>query len=142
MKKATKLMVLFFGWASVSGAQWSNRYPKIEGYSHHVYLEGFELPVMGVGPTDPAPSPDGRTIAFAARGWLWLMELENGKARRLTSSGAMDSRPAWSPDGERLAFLRDNTEDTDIFVLDLGSGRESPLVNTCLLYTSPSPRDS
>ncbi len=138
MKKATTLMVLFLGWATVSGAQWSNRYPKIEGYSHHVYLEGFELPVMGVGPTDPAPSPDGRTIAFAARGWLWLLDLENGKARRLTSSGAMDSRPAWSPNGKRLAFLRDDTEDTDIFVLDLDSDRESPLVDTEAIELDPA----
>ena len=78
MKKIAALLVLFFGWTTLSDAQWSNRYRKIEGYSHHVYVAGFELPVMGAGPTDPAPSPDGRSIAFAARGWLWLLDLESG----------------------------------------------------------------
>ena len=79
--------------AGASEAQWNYRYPQVAGYRHHVYLEGFELPVMGAGPTDPAPSPDGKSLAFAARGWLWLLDLETGEARRLTSGRAIDARP-------------------------------------------------
>ena len=69
----------------VVSAQWTNRYPKLAGYSHHVYVEGFELPLLVAGPTDPAPSPDGRTIAISARGWIWLLDTETGVARRATS---------------------------------------------------------
>ena len=47
-------------------AQWTNHYPKVDGFGHHVYLEGFELPVLNSGPNYPAISPDGRTIAFSA----------------------------------------------------------------------------
>lgn len=138
MKKAGLFTMVLLVATAPSNAQWSNRYPKIEGYRHHVYIEGFELPVMGTGPTDPAPSPDGGSIAFAARGWLWLLDLESGEARRLTRGGAMDSRPAWSADGKRLAFLRDDTVDIDLFVFDLETGRESPLVETEAIELDPA----
>ena len=107
-----------------ASAQWTNRYPKVPGYSHHVYLEGYDLPTMGAGITDPAPSPDGRTVALASRGWLWLLDLETRHARRLTAGGAVDARPAWSPDGARLAFVRDSGDETAVVVLDVASGAE------------------
>lgn len=65
--KAVFLLLLLLSGAATTLAQWTHRYPKVEGYRHHVYLEGFELPVMGAGPTDPAPEPDGTSVAFAAR---------------------------------------------------------------------------
>ena len=70
------------------GAQWRNRYPRLEGSSHHVYVEGYELPVLDPGVSDPSASPDGRTLAIASRGWLWLLDLATGEARRLTRGGA------------------------------------------------------
>ena len=118
--------------------QWTNRYPKVEGYRSHVYLEGFELPILAAGPTDPAPSPDDESIAFAARGWLWLLDLSTGKARRLTSGKALDSRPTWSADGTTIAFLRDDTLDIDIWTLDLSSGEESPIVDTEAIELDPA----
>ncbi len=108
----------------VAEAQWTNRYPKLEGYSHHVYAEGYELPIFAAGPTDPAPSPDGTGIAFAARGWLWLLDETIGIARRLTSGAAVDSRPAWRPDGGALAFLRDDGRSLSIRMLDMTTGEE------------------
>jgi TolB protein len=103
-------------------AQWTNRYPRLAGYGHHVYVEGFELPAVDAGVLDPAPSPDGRSVAFASRGWIWTLELASGTARRLTRGGGMDSRPAWSPDGRRIAFVRDDTRRTWIVVMDAATG--------------------
>ena len=119
-------------------AQWTNRYPKLEGYSHHVYVEGFELPMVAAGPTDPAPSPDGATIAIAARGWLWLLDPATGVARRVTSGPELDSRPAWHPDGTRLAFLRDDSERLTIWSLDLGTGEETLLFEDDSIVLDPA----
>ena len=105
-------------------AQWTNRYPKVAGYGHHVYLEGYELPVLTAGPIDPAPSPDGERVAFASHGWIWVMDLASGVARRLTRGGGIDARPAWSPDGELVAFVRDDTEDTEIVWVAANGGAE------------------
>ena len=110
--------------ASPAQAQWTNRYPKVPGYSHHVYLEGFEMPTVAAGPTDPAASPDGRHLAFAARGWLWRLDLDTGRATRITSGPHVDARPAWSPSGDQIAFVRDDSQETWIVTLDLATGTE------------------
>jgi len=129
------LLALVPGLAS---AQWTNRYPKLEGYSHHVYVEGFELPMVVAGPTDPAPSPDGGTIAIAARGWIWLLDPTTGVARRVTSGPELDSRPAWHPDGTRLAFLRDDSERLTIWQLDLATGEETLLFEDNSIVLDPA----
>ena len=119
-------------------AQWTNRYPKLAGYNHHVYVEGFELPILVAGPTDPAPSPDGQTIAIAARGWIWLLDTETRVARRVTSGREVDSRPAWHPDGARLAFLRDDTERLRIWSLDIATGEETLLFEDESIVLDPA----
>ena len=124
--------------AAAYGAPFANRYPKVSGYNHQIYLEGYDLPVLNAGPSDPAPSPDGRSLAFSARGWLWVMDLEKRVARRVTSGAAMDFRPAFSPDGTRLAFVRDTGQDTSIVGLELASGKETVLAETAAMELDPA----
>ncbi len=44
--------------------------------------------------------------------------------------------PTFSPDGTKIAYAREN----NLYVYDVAS-KKSTAVTTCLLYTSPSPRD-
>jgi len=118
-------------------AQWENRYPKVDGFGHHVYLEGHELPVLNSGPTDPAPSPSDDAIVFSAKGWLWVMNLKTSEAKRVTFSPDMDSRPNWSPDGTKIVFVRDNSLNTQIVLLDLNSNKETIIVNSDALDLDP-----
>lgn len=119
-----------------ASAQWTNRYSKLSDFRHHVYLEQHELPVLAHGPTDPAPAPDGKTLAFAAQGFIWQLDLESGHATQLTDSPAVDARPRWSPDGRLLAFVRDDGRDTAIVVLELADG-EQTLINTPTIELDP-----
>ena len=60
-------------------------------------------------------SPDGRRVAFAlstpdveanrSRSAVWIVGIDGGEARRLTSGDQRDSEPSFSPVGRRLAFL-------------------------------------
>ena len=136
--RLTALAALLALAPAAASAQWTNRYPKLEGYGHHVYVEGFELPALVAGPTDPAPSPDGRTIALAARGWLWLLDVETGVARRVTDGRENDSRPAWRPDGSELAFLRDDGERLTIWSLQIETGEETLLFEDDSIVLDPA----
>jgi TolB protein len=119
-------------------AQWTNRYPRVEGYGHHVYLEGYELPTLSAGVMDPAPGPDGRHLAFTSRGWIWVLDLETSTARRLTDGEHMDFRPAWSPEGDRIAFVRDTGRDTYVVVVDAVGGQELHRVGSDAIDLDPA----
>lgn len=68
-------------------------------------------------PSQPALSPDGSRVAYVLRtldleadrnvDQLWLVGADGTGAPRLLTHGPADSAPVWSPDGSRLAFLRD-----------------------------------
>jgi TolB protein len=131
------LFACVVGFADRAQAQWTNRYPRIAGYGHQIYLEGYELPLLTSGPIDAVESPDGTQIAFAARGWLWLLNTATGVATRLTTQGGVDSRPSWSPDGRTLVFLRDNSKRLFIVMLDLATKAVTPLVNENALLLDP-----
>lgn len=107
-------------------AQWTNRYPKNAGYGHHVYLEGYELPTLAAGVMDFAESSRGEQV-FASRGWLWRRDPASGVATRLTSGAGVDSRPAWSPDGRSIAFVRDDSRTLAVIVRDMSTGSEKEI---------------
>lgn len=135
--KSLSLLFLLLTINNLCQAQWKNRYPKVDGFGHHVYLEGYELPIMNAGAIDPAPSPDNTTVVFAAKGWLWLYTIETGVANRITTTAGVDSSPNWSPDGKAIVFVRDNSLDMQLVLLDLPSGKETVLVDTERLEVDP-----
>ncbi|MHC4895347.1 MAG: hypothetical protein ACYTFV_18820, partial [Planctomycetota bacterium] len=53
-------------------------------------------------------SPDGRTVAIAARGEILIRATKEGRpTRRVTQGAARDGDLAWSPDGSRLYYATD-----------------------------------
>ncbi len=69
--------------------------------------------------TEPAISPDRREIAFVSGGDIWTVAAAGGTASLLVSHPATESRPVFSPDGKRLAFVSNRTGSGDIYVLNL-----------------------
>src|SRR5215218_2653893 len=69
-----------------------------------------------------AQPPALREIAFVSGGDVWTVPAEGGEARLLVSHQATESRPLYSPDGRRLAFVSTRTGNGDVYVLDFDSG--------------------
>ncbi|MBB5205982.1 Tol biopolymer transport system component/DNA-binding winged helix-turn-helix (wHTH) protein [Inhella inkyongensis] len=75
-------------------------------------------------------SDDGRWLVFAGASepGLYAMPAEGGPPQRLTqapNSAQGDHQPAWSPDGQRLAFVRQDPQDgsRDLYELSWRDGR-------------------
>jgi len=72
--------------------------------------------------SDPAISPDRSEIAFVSGGDIWAVPASGGEARLLISHPATESRPLFSPDGRKLAFVSNRTGSGDLFILTFASG--------------------
>jgi tricorn protease len=76
-------------------------------------------------------SPSGARAVFEARGEIITVPAEKGDARNLTQSPAvMEREPAWSPDGQSIAYFSDESGEYALHVRDqegTGEVRKIPL---------------
>ena len=63
-------------------------------------------PRRALGIVRPVVSPDGKRIAFAAVGDIYVMPI-GGKPENITHDKYLDTDPAWSPDGNELVYSSD-----------------------------------
>ena len=78
-------------------------------------------------------SPRGRHATVVrgdaqGKGDIWDADLATGIFSRLTTHPADDSDPAWAPDERALVFSSSRTGRSALFVKDVTSGKEDPLV--------------
>ena len=71
---------------------------------------------------EPAVSPDGAEVAFVHAGDIWVVPANGGIAHLLVSHPGNESRPLYSPDGTRLAFVSTRTGGGDVYVLTFATG--------------------
>ncbi len=63
-------------------------------------------------------SPDGKRIAFGARGDIWTIPAKTGITRNLTASpGVHDRDVAWSPDGKYIACISDRSGEDELYLI-------------------------
>jgi eukaryotic-like serine/threonine-protein kinase len=86
----------------------------------------------------PVLSPDNRHAAIVNGGEIWRVDLARSVAARLTSNGAFNYSPVWSPDGSQIAFTmtRRGTEEIHVMNSD-GSGESRPVTSTADLFKNP-----
>lgn len=83
-------------------------------------------PVLGI--VGPQLSPDGKAIVFGALNDLWLMPV-GGVPKPLVRDGWYKVDPAWSPDGQWIAFATDRGGTMDIWLHEIATGEARQLTN-------------
>jgi dipeptidyl aminopeptidase/acylaminoacyl peptidase len=107
-------------------------------------------------PTDPPESDyryidrlgsmfNGSEFVYDTIAHIWVVDAETGEARRLTDGVAPDEDPAWSPDGQRIAFSTQVARDhdiafrSDIVVVDVNTGRRTRITGgTNSVFNTPT----
>src|ERR1044072_2314421 len=82
------------------------------------------------GAQDPAVSPDAAQIAASTFGNIWVMFIAGGEARQITEGLGWDTHPAWSPDGQFLAYAHQLPSGTDLVIRNLITGGSNTLYHT------------
>ncbi|MDP3581757.1 MAG: peptidase S41, partial [Ignavibacteria bacterium] len=72
--------------------------------------------------SDPALSPDSKTIVFSYEGDLWTVPVNGGNALRLTAMDGNEIRPAYSPDGKWIAFTSNQDGNNNVYVIPVEGG--------------------
>ena len=118
--------------------------------------DGGNLQRLTSDPRDdrnPSWSPDGERIVFGARREghfetkfavtyeIYVMDADGGNQQRLTENRKNDWHPAWSPNGERIAFASDRKGDLvniEIYVMDADGGNQQRLTENRVYDWQPS----
>src|SRR4051812_7000734 len=74
-----------------------------------------------------AASPDRRSIAIDLLGGIWILPFGGGEAHRITPDLLEARQPAWSPDGESIAFQGYDDGAWHIYVMGRNGGEAKPI---------------
>ncbi len=97
-----------------------------------------ERPRLTNGFSDLVLSPDGRKVAFVARGILFAASAkDSGDATRVTTVPGIVSQPAWAPDSRRVAYVASREGAQRLYVYDFAANRETPLTTSTGADISP-----
>src|SRR5207247_8183474 len=94
--------------------------------------QGRFSPLPGLPPDsyrDVRVSPDGSRLALATQADVWTYDFARATLSRLTTHPASDTRPLWTPDGQRIVFSSNRAGYPEIFWrLADGTGGEERLL--------------
>ncbi|MEA3247861.1 MAG: amidohydrolase family protein [Gemmatimonadota bacterium] len=90
-----------------------------------------------LGYMHPSLSPDGKQVAFAALGDLWVMPV-GGAPRRITNDPFIELNAAWSPDGRWLAYSSDRDGASRVYIRNVATGAERVATTRNAGATSPA----
>ncbi len=87
---------------------------------------------------DPKRSPDGSKLAFTVLNRLYVMDYPNGTPKRVTGANHTEAMPAWSPDGQQLAYVTWEGEGGYLYRVSANGGTPTRLTTQPGVYSDPA----
>lgn len=83
-------------------------------------------------------SPDSKTILFDLMGHLYVVPVEGGTAKAITSGMSFNSQPRYSPDGKHIVFVSDRSGADNLWIANAdGSDARALTSEEHTMFTSP-----
>lgn len=121
-------------WVRPSGASESRRLA-VSVATDRRHAEVERIDVAGEI-TELAPSPDGREIAFVARGEVFVTSTEHGDTRRITDTPEQERSVSFSPDGKSLLYAGERDGSWNVYRTDRTDPAEPAFFNATALRES------
>jgi dipeptidyl aminopeptidase/acylaminoacyl peptidase len=97
--------------------------------------------------SDVHVSPDGRSVIYAVTTsdlprakrvtHIWMMNIDGGNPRQLTSGEKGESSPAFSPDGKWISYISSKEGSSQIYLLPAGGGEAKKLTSISTGVSDP-----
>jgi len=73
------------------------------------------------------PTLSDTHVAYTYGGDVWITNLQNMQTKRLTNTGAVESNPHFSPDGQTIAFSSNRSGSTAVYTVPIEGGMPTRL---------------
>jgi Tol biopolymer transport system component len=140
--------ILLLAGLAVGALSHAERLPVLKqiDHPHAYYFREMYLPQLTAGPSSLAWSPDSRELIYSMAGSLWRQqapgEASAGAAARRDvtqqlTANSYDYQPDWSPDGRWVIYSSYRNDAMELWVLDLGTGKQRPLLMNGAVNVEP-----
>lgn len=105
-----------------------------QGGGQFIYVmaaDGSGVRQLSAQPDSKMPdwSPEGSRIAFSHQSDVYVINTDGSDEKNLTDSPEQDEQPKFSPDGQRIAWIKGSGDDTYIYVMNV-DGSDAQQVTT------------
>ena len=88
--------------------------------------------------SDLSLSPDGKKVAFVARGEIFAANAKDGGlAARVTRSIAREGQIEWAPDSKRIAYISERNDAQHVYLYDFATATETQLTKDAKADDAP-----
>jgi len=103
------------------------------------YMWNYYIPpAPATTPWAPCWSPDGKRIAVAMQGSIWIVDPETGKAVETARPSGYASSPTWSPDRKWIVYTADyDHRRIQLEAVEISSGETRALTSDSAIYLDP-----